>query len=84
MKDYLNEVIIKVKEMLPEGTSVDSDAPLCAELGLSSMQIAQLAFELEEIFDIEIPDAAFKSDMTAMDFAEIIRSEMEKNRILGG
>ena len=84
MKDYLNKVIEKVKEMLPEGTSVDSDAPLCAELGLSSMQIAQLAFELEESFDIEIPDAAFKSDMTAGDFAEIIRSEMEKNRILGG
>ena len=84
MQDHLNEVIEKVKEMLPEGTSVDSDAPLCAELGLSSMQIAQLAFELEESFDIEIPDAAFKSDMTAGDFAEIIRSEMEKNRILGG
>ena len=78
MKDYLNEVINKIREMLPEGTPVEGEAPLCAELGLSSMQLAQLAFELEEIFDIEIPDAAFKSDMTAMDFAEIIRSEMEK------
>ena len=76
--DYLNEVINKVREMLPEGTPVEGEAALCAELGLSSMQLAQLAFELEEIFDIEIPDAAFKSDMTAMDFAEIIRSEMEK------
>ncbi len=78
MKDYLNEVIQKVKEMLSEDVQVKSDAPLCAELGLSSMQLAQLAYELEEVFDIEIPDAVFKSDMTAMDFAEIIRTEMEK------
>ena len=78
MNDYLKEVIQRVKELLPEDVAVEGDAPLCSGLGLSSMQLAQLAFELEETFDIEIPDAAFKSDMTAMDFAEIIRSELEK------
>ena len=78
MNDYLKEVIQRVKELLPEDVAVEGDAPLCSGLGLSSMQLAQLAFELEEVFDIEIPDAAFKSDMTAMDFAEIIQSEMEK------
>lgn len=78
MNDYLKEVIQRVKELLFEDVAVEGDAPLCSGLGLSSMQLAQLAYELEEAFDIEIPDAAFKSDMTAMDFAEIIRSEMEK------
>ena len=80
MNDYLNEVIQKVKEMLPDAAVVESDAPLCAELGLSSMQLARLAYELEEIFDIEISDAAFKSDMTAKDFAEIIRFELDGSR----
>ncbi|MBR1635935.1 MAG: acyl carrier protein [Lachnospiraceae bacterium] len=80
MNDYLKEVIQKVKEMLSEDVAVEGDAPLCAEIGLTSMQLAQLAYELEEAFDVEIPDAAFKSDMTAEDFAEIIRSELEGER----
>ena len=77
MNDYLNEVIKKVKEMLGEDVPVGSDDPLCAKLGLSSMQLARLAYELEEAFDIEITDAAFKSDMTALDFAGIIQKEIE-------
>ena len=56
MNDYLKEVIQRVKELLPEDVAVEGDAPLCSGLGLSSMQLAQLAFELEETFDIEIPD----------------------------
>ena len=78
MNDYLDEVIKKVRDMFSVDLRVEGNTPLCAELGLTSMQLAQLAFELEETYDIEIPDAAFKSDMTAMDFAEIIRSESER------
>ena len=78
MNDYLDEVVKKVKEMFSVDLRDRTDAPLCAEFGLTSMQLAQLAFELEETFDIEIPDAVFKSDMTAMDFAGIIRTESER------
>ena len=77
MNGYVDEVIRKVKDMLGEDVPVGSDDPLCSKLGLSSMQLARLAYELEETFDIEIPDAAFKSDMTALDFAGIIQKEIE-------
>ena len=76
MDEYLSEVVRKVKEMLGEDVPVGSGDPLCSKLGLSSMQLARLAYELEETFGIEIPDAAFKSDMTALDFAGIIQKEI--------
>ena len=77
MEEYLNEVIEKVKEILAQDVGIKGDEPLCAELGMTSMQIAQLAYELEEVFGIEIPDTIFQSDMTALDFAGVVKKEIE-------
>ncbi|MBR1442163.1 MAG: acyl carrier protein, partial [Firmicutes bacterium] len=60
------------KKMLANDIDVNPDAELYSELGITSMQTAQLAYMLEEFYDIEIPDTVFKSNMTPRDFANII------------
>ena len=45
---------------------------LLGDLGLSSLDLVNLAAEIEDTFDIEIPDRAIKSIKTVKDVLDLI------------
>ena len=45
---------------------------LLGDLGLSSLDLVNLAVEIEDTFDIEIPDRAIKSIKTVKDVLDLI------------
>ena len=59
---------VKKEEMTPDMMLVD-------DLGLNSVSYFAIVFDLEDAFDIEIPDDAVKTIKTIRDLVEFIESE---------
>ncbi|MBO6092154.1 MAG: acyl carrier protein [Oscillospiraceae bacterium] len=59
---------VKKEEMTPDMVLVD-------DLGLNSVSYFAIVFDLEDAFDIEIPDDAVKTIKTIRDLVEFIESE---------
>ena len=57
------------EEMTPDMLLVD-------DLGLNSVSYFAIVFDLEDAFDIEIPDDAVKTIKTIRDLVEFIESEL--------
>lgn len=54
--------------------TITPDTVLLADLGINSFQLAELVCELEDEFDIEIPDKSIASFVTIHDVIEYIKS----------
>lgn len=70
----------KLKKLLIENTGKDIENlnvndNLKNDLGLSSFELAQLACDVEDEFDIEIPDRAIKDFKTVGDVIEFIEKQ---------
>ncbi len=67
----------KIKELLVEELSINPDditpnAELVADLGINSLELADLILLCEERFDIEIGDDAAQKFLTVGDVAEYL------------
>lgn len=71
-----------LKKILAEEFSIDedsisADSKLEADLGINSLELAELAFRLEDEFGIEIEDEAIPSLITVGDVANYIEDHKE-------
>lgn len=55
--------------------TIDENTVLIADLGLSSLDLVNLAVAVEDEFDIEIPDRKIKSFKTAGDVIRFIEAQ---------
>ena len=60
---------VRKEEMTPDMLLVD-------DLGMNSVSYFAIVFDLEDAFDIEIPDDAVKTIKTIRDLVEFIESEL--------
>ena len=77
-----NEVEASVKEVLAKQLTMDAgtialEARLVEDLGLDSFGSVEIAFELEEKFNIKIPDAALYEAKTVKNIVDYIFSQKE-------
>ena len=77
-----NEVEAMVKEVLAkqltmETGRINSDSRLVEDLGVDSFGSVEIAFELEEKFNIKIPDAALYEAKTVKSIVDYIASQKE-------
>ena len=75
-----NEVEVTVKEILAKQLTMSADkinleSSLVEDLGLDSFGSVEIAFELEEKFDLKIPDAALYEAKTVKDIVDYIASQ---------
>jgi len=73
------EIFDKVKEIIVEQlgvaeNTVTSEASFIDDLGADSLDIVELIMELEEEFDMEIPDADAEKIVTVNDVVEYIKN----------
>ncbi len=73
-------MIEKLKAILEENTGlkdigIDANTDLKSDLGLTSYDLAQLACQVEDEFDIEIPDRAIKDIKTVGDVIAFIEKQ---------
>ena len=75
-----NDVETMVKEVLAkqltmEVAKINLDSRLVEDLGVDSFGSVEIAFELEEKFDLKIPDAALYEAKTVKDIVDYIASQ---------
>lgn len=61
-----------------ENIIINEDTVLMADLGLSSLDLINIAYLVEEEFDIEIPDRMIQTFQTVGDVMEFIRGEINE------
>ncbi len=79
MADY-NSIETTVKEILAKQLTMDiskinAEARLVEDLGVDSFGSVEIAFELEEKFDLKIPDAALYEAKTVKNIVDYIASQ---------
>lgn len=73
-------MIEKLQAILEENTglkdvAIDANTDLKSDLGLTSFDLAQLACQVEDEFDIEIPDRTIKDIKTVGDVIAFIEKQ---------
>ena len=76
------EIEATVKEVLAKQLTMDAgkinlDSRLIEDLGVDSFGSVEVAFELEEKFNIKIPDAALYEAKTVKNIVDYISSQKE-------
>jgi len=76
VEDKIREIIVEqlgvsAEEVVPEASFID-------DLGADSLDIVELVMELEEEFDIQIPDDQAEKIKTVGQAVEYIKSEVRK------
>ena len=71
-------VIITEKLGIPE-TEVTSDANFVKDLGIDSLDYAELIMEFEQTFDIKIPDDDAEKMATISSAVDYIRNKVKKD-----
>ena len=56
-----------------DGAVLQADNRLVEDLGMDSLEIVQFALDLEETFDIEVPDSSITAEMTVGDVCEAVK-----------
>lgn len=77
-----NNIEMTVKEILAKQLTMDVskinlDSRLVEDLGIDSFGSVEVAFELEEKFDMKIPDAALYEAKTVKNIVDYIVSQKE-------
>ena len=73
----LDKLIELIKENTGEETlNINEDTVLMSDLGLSSLDLINIAYLVEEEFDIEIPDRAIVNFKTVGDVITFIEKTM--------
>ena len=68
---------ILAKQLTMEAGRISLESHLVEDLGLDSFGSVEVAFELEERFDLKIPDAALYEAKTVKNIVDYIASQKE-------
>jgi acyl carrier protein len=74
----MDDVAVKIRTVLVEELGIDyadikDDSTLAEDLDLDSLELVNLAIELENVFDITVPDSSVTANMTVGEVADKIR-----------
>jgi acyl carrier protein len=74
----MDDVAVKIRTVLVEELGIDyaditDDSTLAEDLDLDSLELVNLAIELENVFNITVPDASVTANMTVGQVADKIR-----------
>ena len=74
----MDDVAVKIRTVLVEELGIDyadikDDSTLAEDLDLDSLELVNLAIELENVFDITVPDSSVTANMTVGQVADKIR-----------
>jgi len=75
MLEKLRKIICEFVDIAPE--NITENTNIRKDLGLNSLELVNLAVEIEEEFDVEIPDEAASGLETVADAIKIIEEYME-------
>ena len=78
-----SEIASKVKSILASKLDVslaklDMDSRLIEDLGMDSFGAIEMAFELEDVFSVKIPDADLQKALTVRDIVDYIVSRVSE------
>ena len=68
---------VLAKQLTMEASAINLESRLVEDLGIDSFGSVEVAFELEEKFNIKIPDAALYEAKTVKNIVEYIASQKE-------
>lgn len=74
--ETVTEVIVKVVHCKSEDVKLETEL---ASLGVDSLKALTVLFELEEMFDIEIPNELIPSIVTVNDIVERLKDADQKS-----
>ncbi|MDE1920489.1 MAG: acyl carrier protein [Candidatus Omnitrophica bacterium] len=66
---------ILAKQLTMEAAKINLDSRLVEDLGIDSFGSVEIAFELEEKFELKIPDAALYEAKTVKNIVDYISSQ---------
>ncbi|MBR0510102.1 MAG: acyl carrier protein [Clostridia bacterium] len=75
MLDQIREIICEFVDIDP--ASITPETNIRTDLGLNSLELINLAVEIEETFDVEIPDREAMDLQTVADAMRIIKEYMD-------
>ena len=75
MLEKLREIICEFVDMDPN--EITPDTNIRTDLGLNSLELVNLAVEIEEAFEVEIPDREAMDLATVQDAMDIIEKYQE-------
>ncbi|MBR3974595.1 MAG: acyl carrier protein [Clostridia bacterium] len=75
MLDKIRNIICEFVDMKPEDITLETN--IRTDLGLNSLELVNLAVEIEEEFDVEIPDREAMGLETVADAIKIIEEYMD-------
>ena len=75
MLEKMREIICEFVDVEPE--TITPETNIRTDLGLNSLELVNLAVEIEEEFDVEIPDREATGLETVADAMRIIREYMD-------
>ena len=75
MLEKMREIICEFVDIDPESITLDTN--IRTDLGLNSLELVNLAVEIEEEFDVEIPDREATGLETVADAIRIIDEYMD-------
>lgn len=75
MLERMREIICEFVDVEPESITLESN--IRTDLGLNSLELVNLAVEIEEEFEVEIPDREAMGIETVADAIRIIEEYME-------
>lgn len=75
MLDKIREIICEFVDMDPKSITLETN--IRKDLGLNSLELVNLAVDIEEEFDVEIPDKEAMSLETVADTIRVIEKYMD-------
>jgi len=75
----IEAIVIEVlaKQLTMDASKIKPESLLVEDLGVDSFGSVEIAFELEEKFDLKIPDAALYEAKTVKNIVDYIASQKE-------
>ena len=78
IKKELETLFAVVNEEFTVGSDISEDVHIRDGLGLDSLQIAELLFEIEEKFDAKISDEEARGIRTVRDLIDVIQTKQDE------
>lgn len=66
--------VLLVDDLCVDPEAIKMESTLAIDLQLDSVELVELGLEIENAFDIEVPDSAINAGMTVQDVCEAVDS----------
>ena len=74
MEEKVIEIVADASDKSPEEVTLSSE--FAKDLGINSVEFADVAFSCEEEFDIEVDDKIFRKIITVGDLCDYIKTKL--------